>query len=233
MPMTARALGILGGTFDPIHYGHLELARELLATLPLSTVRFIPAGDPPHRAAPAASSADRLAMVALALQGYPGLEVDAREIERAGPSYTVLTLEELRAEAPSRPLALVVGADAFLGFPSWYRWRELFALAHLVVVARPGIALDLTHSPPLRREWELRRSRDAAALVAGPAGAIVVQPVTPHDISATSIRGELSRGAAGIEAVRGLLPPAVLAYIERNQLYRSAPCPSERSPASP
>ena len=231
--MTDLALGILGGTFDPIHYGHLELARELLDTLPLSAVRFIPAGNPPHRMAPAASAADRLAMAALALQTYPGLEVDAREIARPGPSYTVLTLEELRAESPSRPLALIVGADAFLGLPSWYRWRELFALTHVVVVARPGSTLDLAHSPALRDEFELRNARSADVLVGAPAGAIVVQPVTPHDISATSIRAELSRGAAGIDAVRGLLPPAVLAYIERNQLYRSAPCPSERSPASP
>jgi nicotinate-nucleotide adenylyltransferase len=231
--MADRALGILGGTFDPIHYWHLELARELLATLPLSAVRFVPAGDPPHRAAPAASAADRLAMVSLALQGHPGLEADAREIARPGPSYSVLTLEELRAEAPSRPLALIVGADAFLGLPSWYHWQELFALTHVVVVARPGVPLDLARSPALGEEFELRKARDANALVAAPAGAIVVAPVTPHDISATSIREELSRGAAGVDAVRGLLPPAVLAYIERNQLYRSAPCPSERSPASP
>lgn len=231
--MAGSALGILGGTFDPIHNGHLELARELNAALPLSAVRLVPAGDPPHRAAPVASAPDRLAMVELAIAGHSGLEVDAREIARAGPSYTVLTLVELRDQAPSRPLALIVGADAFLGLPSWHRWRELFDLAHVVVVARPGTALDLTHSPSLLREWERRRASDARALVASPAGAIVVQPVTPHDISATSIRRELARGAAGVNAVRGLLPPGVLAYIERNQLYRSPPCPSERSPGSP
>ena len=231
--MANRALGILGGTFDPVHFGHLALARDLVAALPLSAVRFIPAGSPPHRAKPVASAADRFAMVELAVKGDARLEADAREIERPGPSYTVLTLEELRAAAPARPLALIVGADAFLGIPSWHRWRELFELAHVVVVARPGTAFDLARSPPLQQEWERRRSGDTAALLAAPAGAIIVQPVTPHDISASAIRATLARGAAGIEAARGLLPPAVLAYIERNQLYRSAPCLSERSPESP
>lgn len=231
--MAERALGILGGTFDPVHYGHLELARELLAALPLSAVRFIPAGNPPHRAKPVAAAADRLAMVELAIEGYRGLEADPREIARSGPSYTVLTLEELRGEEPERPLALIVGADAFLGLPAWHRWREIFELAHIVVVARPGTSFDLARSPPLQRDWEQRRSGDAAALLAAPAGAIIVQPVTPHDLSASTIRADLARGAAGIAAARGLLPPAVLAYIERNQLYRSAPCPSERSPESP
>jgi len=111
-------LGIFGGTFDPIHCGHLELARELRATLGFSAVRFIPAGDPPHRAAPVATAAHRLAMVELAVAGHQGLEVDAREIRRMGRSYTVPTLEELRNEVPSRSLALIVGADAFLGLPT-------------------------------------------------------------------------------------------------------------------
>jgi nicotinate-nucleotide adenylyltransferase len=231
--MAGSALGILGGTFDPIHNGHLELARELIDALPLSAVRLVPAGDPPHRAAPVASAADRLAMAELAIAGHAGLEVDSREIARAGPSYTVLTLGELRDETPARPLALILGADAFLGLPAWHRWRELFDLAHVVVVARPGVEFDLDHAPALLSEWERRYVRDPHALLATRAGAILVQPVTPHDISASSIREELARGAAGVEAVRGLLPPAVLAYIERNQLYRSPPCPSERSPGSP
>ena len=231
--MAATALGILGGTFDPIHRGHVELARDLRATLPLSAVRFIPVGAPPHRAAPIASAADRLAMIELALAEHPGLAVDAREIERPGPSYTVLTLEELRREDPARPLALIVGADAFLGLPAWHRWRELFDLAHLVVVARPGVDLDLARAPALLPEWERRRTGDAKALVATPAGAILTHPVTAHDISATALRALLARGLAGYDAARGLLPAAVLAYIERNQLYRTPPCPSERSRESP
>ena len=148
-------LGVFGGTFDPIHCGHLELARELRETLGLSAIRFVPAGDPPHRSAPAASAAQRLAMVELAVANHPGLEVDAREIERTGRSFTVTTLEELRREDGRRALALVVGADAFLGLPTWHRWREIFGLAHLVVVARPGVAIDDRMAPELASEWTL------------------------------------------------------------------------------
>ncbi len=227
------ALGILGGTFDPVHLGHLELARELRAALALSAVRLVPAGLPPHREPPVASAADRFAMVELAIAGAPGLEADRREIDRPGPSYTVPTLESLRAEDASRPLALIVGADAFLGLPSWHRWRALFELAHVVVVARPGVALDVARVPALAVEWERRRASGPGALTASPAGAIVVQPVTAHDVSATAIRRELARGAPGIAAVRGLLPPPVLAYIERNQLYRPTPCPQGSSRRSP
>jgi nicotinate-nucleotide adenylyltransferase len=219
----SSVLGIFGGTFDPVHRGHLELAREVRAALDLVAVRFIPAGDPPHRAAPVAPAMHRLAMVELAIAGHPGLEVDTREIQRRGRSYTVETLEELRNEVPARTLALIVGTDAFLGFPTWRRWRELFDLAHVVVVARPGVSFDRGLSPPLATEWTKRFRDDASALSIEPAGAIIVQPITAHPIAASAIRAELARGAEGIAAVRGLLPAAVLAYIDRNQLYRSRP----------
>jgi nicotinate-nucleotide adenylyltransferase len=223
-PMTAP-LGILGGTFDPIHLGHLELAREVRDALGLAAVRLIPAGDPPHRAAPVASAAHRLAMVQLAVEGHRGLEVDDREIERPGRSYTVLTLAELRAEMPARPLALLVGADAFLGMPTWHQWESLFDLAHVVVVARPGVDLEGSLPEPLAREWTRRHTADAASLPARPAGAIYVQPVTPHAISASAIRAAIAAGnsAAHHLQIGTLLPPAVLAYIDRNQLYRSRP----------
>jgi nicotinate-nucleotide adenylyltransferase len=214
-------LGVFGGTFDPIHCGHLELARELRAALGFFAVRFVPAGDPPHRAAPVATAAHRLAMVELAVAGHPDLEVDAREIRRTGRSYTVTTLEELRHEEPSRPLALIVGADAFLGLPTWHRWCELFDLAHIVVVGRPGVTIEGALPPALAEEWSRRLRPDATALRSAPAGTLILPPVTAHPISASAIRAQLARGGAGIAAVRGLLPPAVLAYIDRNQLYRS------------
>jgi nicotinate-nucleotide adenylyltransferase len=219
----SSVLGIFGGTFDPVHCAHLELAREVRAALGLAAVRFVPAGDPPHRAAPVASAMHRLAMVELAIADEPGLEVDGREIKRRGPSYTDVTLADIRAEAPARPLALMVGADAFLGLPTWHRWRDLFELAHIVVVARPGVDLDGALPPELADVWARRYRADAQILATEPAGAIVIQPITAHAISASAIRAQLARGTEGIAAVRGLLPAAVLAYIDRNQLYRPRP----------
>src|SRR5215471_14021932 len=133
-------LVILGGTFDPVHYGHLRVAEEIRKRLAVE-VSLVPAKDPPHRGPPGASAADRLQMLALGREEFPELGIDPRELERPGKSYTVLTLEELRAASAARPLALLVGADAFLGLPSWHRWRALFDLAHIVVATRPGAAL--------------------------------------------------------------------------------------------
>jgi nicotinate-nucleotide adenylyltransferase len=213
-------LGVLGGTFDPVHYGHLRAAAEVRAALDLPEVRLVPAGDPPHRSAPVAPAAHRLAMLELALPEFPGLTVDAREIARTGKSYTVLTLEELRAERPASPLLLIVGADAFHGLPTWHRWHDLFTLAHLVVVERPGVDSAAALPPPLAAEWATRLANDRALLDSTPAGTIYRQAISPHAISSTAIRRALGMGPSGIAQVRGLLPAAVLAYIDRNQLYR-------------
>ncbi len=218
-----RALGLLGGTFDPVHYGHLRAADAVRRALHLAEVRLFPAGDPPHRAAPVATAAHRLAMLELALPEFPGLVVDAREIARAGKSYTVLTLEELRAEAPSRPLVLILGVDAFAGLPTWHRWQAILHLAHLVVVTRPDAALADALAGPLAEAWVARHVDDAARLESQPAGAIYALSIAPQPISATFIRRALAAGADGLDAVRGMVPPAVLAYIDRNQLYRSRP----------
>jgi nicotinate-nucleotide adenylyltransferase len=222
MSRTARVLAILGGTFDPIHYGHLRLAADVKAALGLDEARLIPAGTPPHRAAPIASSNQRLTMTELGCAEFPGLFADVREIHRPGPSYTVQTLESLRVEYPRRPLALMIGADAFAALAQWWHWEQLFTLAHLLVVERPGIPFKPDALPaPLRAQWDLRLTPDAALLEQTTGGAIVRVPVTPQDISASAIRAAFARGPSGADEVRGLLPAAVLAYIERNQLYRS------------
>ena len=212
-------VALLGGTFDPVHYGHLRFADDVRRALGLKEVRLIPARDPPHRAGPAATPADRLAMLQLGALEFPGLVVDERELRRDGKSYTVLTLEEFRREDPLRPLWLLLGADAFRGLPAWHRWREIFAIAHVVVVARPGVALAVDLPEVLSAEWHNRRTLDPAVLFSTPAGAIFEARIAPQPIAATEIRAQLERGDNGRRAVAGLLPPAVLAYIERHDLY--------------
>jgi nicotinate-nucleotide adenylyltransferase len=148
-----RPFGVFGGMFDPIHYGHLRTAHELHETLGLDVIAFVPAGDPPHRAAPLADASTRLAMVQAAVEDDPRFLVDDREMRRPGPSYTVLTLEELRAERGSQPIALIMGMDAFAGLDRWHRAAALIGLAHLVVAIRP--------QAPVAARSSLRRSREA------------------------------------------------------------------------
>ena len=218
------AIGILGGTFDPIHYGHLKPAAEVRNALRLDEVHLIPANVPPHRPAPVASADARLAMTVLGCAEFPGLVADDREILRPGPSYTVQTLQEIHDENPGRPLAMIVGSDAFAGIASWRRWEQLFTLAHFVVIDRPERPLVLDAlDPALKIQCERRLTTDPMRLSRQLAGAILRLPVTPQPISATALRVALAGGAEARERIRGLLPAAVLAYIDRNQLYRSVP----------
>jgi nicotinate-nucleotide adenylyltransferase len=216
---SSAPIGVLGGTFDPIHYGHLRLAEELGETLRLSEVRFIPAGTPPHRDAPRVAAAHRLEMARLATAGNPRFAVDDREVRRAGPGYTYDTLAELRAEAGSaRALVLLLGADAFLDFATWHRWHEVFGLAHIAVAHRPGFPPERWGSrmpQPLAREYESRLLRQPLAAHLQPAGGIAVIPFTALDISATAIRDRIKGGSSP----RYLLPSAVLDYIRANKLY--------------
>ena len=217
--MSTAPIGVLGGTFDPIHYGHLRLAEELAETLKLETVRLVPSGTPPHRASPQVAAAHRLAMVELAAAGNDRFAVDAREVHRAGPGYTFDTLAELRAEAGStRPLVLLVGADAFLEFATWHRWHEIFGLAHVAIAHRPGFPAErwAERMPqPLAREYSARLMQQPLATHLQAAGGIVVVPFTALDISATAIRDRLRAGASA----RYLLPASVLDYIRKHHLY--------------
>jgi nicotinate-nucleotide adenylyltransferase len=212
-------IGILGGTFDPVHFGHLRLAQEFGETLRLSEVRFIPSGIPPHRAAPQATPAQRVAMVRLAIVNNPLFMLDDREIARDGPGYTIDTLTELRRElGATRPLCVLLGADAFLDLVTWHRWHELFNLAHIVVAHRPGFPVtdwSARMPQPLAREFEARRMPQPLAVHLSPAGGIVMQPIAALDVSASLIRAALGGGVNP----RYLLPDSVLDYIRSNNLY--------------
>ena len=216
--LAPRPIGILGGTFDPIHYGHLRLAEELSERLELGQVRFIPARVPPHRAAPSVTAEHRLEMVRLALASNPRFVLDDRECRREGPSYSVDTLRALRAEVgTAQSICLLMGVDAYLGLASWSRWQQLYTLAHLVVAQRPGFALDPDALPDaLGRETTSRLCHDVGALRGRAVGCVLAVDIPPLAISATAIRGALASG----RSVRYLLPEEVLDYIDRHRLYK-------------
>ncbi len=218
--MTLPALGILGGTFDPIHFGHLRLAQELADALGLERVRFIPTGNPPHRNSPHVSGSHRLDMVRIAIAGNPVFEADDREIRRKGISYSYDTLTELRDESGERPLCLLMGADAFAALATWHRWQELFDLAHVVIAHRPGFRLQELQAAlpaPLRKIY-LRRQAGAPGMPLANAGSILTREITALDISATHIRAMLAQGSSP----RYLVPDAVLDYIDQNHLYKDS-----------
>ena len=211
-----RAIGILGGTFDPIHVGHLRLAQEVADALALRDVRFMPGGTPPHRVTPQTRAADRVAMVKLAINDNPLFTLDDRETRRSGPSYSFDTLSELRAElGPLCPLVLIMGADAFLNFNGWHRWREIFGLTHIAVAHRPGAALADIKDADLAHALAQRRVTDTQALQHAPAGSIVIVPITALDISATAIRAMIRAG----RSVRYLVPAAAIVQIEHNYWF--------------
>lgn len=217
--MVERPLGILGGTFDPVHTAHLRLAEEASRQLHLGGVLWIPAGQPKHRAVPAAAPEHRLAMVRLAVAGHPDYRIDDTEIHSGEPSYTVPTLERLRKElGEERPLVLLMGADAFLGLATWHRWRELFRLVHIGVASRPTFALSAEAMPAeLADEFRRRHRSQFTALATTPAGSIFSFPLSAGTVSSTEVRSKLRAGAA----VEELLPARVLDYIHQHRLYLS------------
>ena len=215
-------LAILGGTFDPVHWGHLRVASETAAALKLPEVRLIPSKAPVHRTQPGASAEQRLAMLRLAAAGSPTLTVDDCELRRDTPSYASLTLESKRTEFPLRPLIWFVGVDAFLRIQSWYEWPRLFDLAHFVVLNRPGFAVSQALSPALAEVWQGRLTRSAETLANTTHGSIYLHTVTPQAISATEIRNTIAAGATDA-ALLPFLPQPVLAYIRAHQLYRPVP----------
>lgn len=217
MPGSERgteAIGILGGTFDPIHFGHLRAALELLERLQLAGVRFIPCREPPHRQTPSCVADLRLDMLRAAVVGEPRFQIDERELRRTGPSYTVDTLASLREEFPARSLCLLLGMDAFLGLPGWHRWTELLDYAHVVVAHRPGWVAP--HAGPLGQLLDRHRADRASSVHESPSGRILVTPVTQLEISATNLRDTLARGGDP----RYLVPDGVREIIMRSGCYR-------------
>jgi nicotinate-nucleotide adenylyltransferase len=208
-----RPIGIFGGTFDPIHYGHLRTAFELLQMLDFEEVRFVPCGDPPHRGVTFASAALRLNMVQAATRDEPRFVVDDRELRRDGPSYSIDTLESLRAEFTGRSLCLITGMDAFLGLPTWHRWDQILDFAHIVVAHRPG-----WRAPGDGELGELlarRRARSARDLHETLLGSVYIHAVTQLEIASTEIRSLVADG----HDPRYLMPDVVREAIRESSCY--------------
>jgi nicotinate-nucleotide adenylyltransferase len=213
MSTLEQPIGILGGTFDPIHLGHLRMGLELCETLQLAKVLVIPCYQPVHRPEPSAKAEDRMAMVRAAVIDEPTLFADDHEIRRHNPSYMIDTLLDLRAELPTTPLCLLVGIDAFLHFHHWHRWQDILDHCHLIVAHRPqytlpqsGLIADLVNA---------RLQHDSHYVHTHLAGAILLQQITPLEISASEIRKQIAMQ----RNPRYLLPDAVLAYIQKHKIY--------------
>ena len=204
-------IGIFGGTFDPVHYGHLRSALEAKEIFGLEEIRLIPSAHPPHRTSPRASATMRLEMLYLAVENMSGFVVDTREIDRAGQSYMVITLESLRRDFPDRPLLLFIGTDAFNALNTWYQWQRLFDLAHVIVLTRPGYRIE-----DMDAFFTARQAKNKAEMARCSAGKLFFQVITQLDISATAIRSMIARG----NSPRFLLPDAVIGYISEYRLYK-------------
>lgn len=205
-------IGIYGGTFNPVHFGHLRTALEVGELFDLEQLRLIPCRLPPHRQQPDVDGEQRLAMLKLAIADTPGLQVDRRELDREGPSYMVDTLASLQAENPDSGLSLFIGTDAFAGLDRWHRWQQLFDYAHVVVMTRPGCRM-----PELSDFLRKRLCTERKLLQRQTAGCLFFQEVTALDISATIIRNLIMSG----RNPQFLLPDSVIGYIRQHQLYLS------------
>jgi nicotinate-nucleotide adenylyltransferase len=209
--------GLLGGTFNPIHFGHLRMAQELAESLSLNEVRFIPSANPPHKPPPDVSAESRAAMVELAIADNPLFKFDGRELQRKGASYTVDTLEDLRKEAGNdASLVLIMGSDAFTKFNTWHRWQEIISLCHIALVQRPVSSIKETLSNDLETFLHNHYTEHVQDLHEASAGFVTMQAITPLEISSTSIRNTLKNR----HSARYLMADSVLEYIRVHQLYK-------------
>jgi nicotinate-nucleotide adenylyltransferase len=212
-------IGIYGGTFNPVHFGHLRSALEMREILKLEKMYLLPSRLPPHREEPEASASMRLTMLELAISNTPELQIDRRELEREGVSYMVDTLKSLRLEFNDKPLLLFIGADVFGKLEQWYNWKQIFDYTHLVVMTRPGFC-----NQELPSFLQLRYTDKISDLHRQPAGYLFFQSVTLLQISATQIREMV----ANDENPQFLLPDQVIAFIRKNKLYNTRPITTGR-----
>lgn len=222
-PGTGAGVGLhlmFGGTFDPVHHGHLRMAVELREAVQRETgqrsrIHLVPCHVPPHRESPGAQAQQRLEMLAAAVDQEPGLSIDRRELERPDPSYSVMTLAQLRDElGPETPLAMAIGTDSFASIDRWHRWEDIAQLAHIVVIDRPGYAIE-----PGTKAGQLLSLNKAASfseLLSAPSGRILPLSLSLLDISATDIRARIATG----RSARYLLPDTVWRYIRDHALYQ-------------
>jgi nicotinate-nucleotide adenylyltransferase len=206
-------MALFGGTFDPVHYGHLRCADEVRRKLGLNNLYLLPAGTPPHRDTPFATVEQRLEMLQLARLEFPQLLIDDRETRRSGPSYMVDTLTEIRSSLENRPLLLLIGQDAANLLHTWFQWERLFELAHIVILTRPGA--PTRYPPELAKQVQLRSGSDIQELIKTEAGIVLHLEVESIDVSATGIKRILRSGGSP----ESMLPAAVLEYINKNRLY--------------
>ena len=213
-PILSPLVGVFGGTFNPVHYGHPRSALELVERLQLEQLRLMPSASPPHRDAPECSAERRAAMVELAVTGEPRLVCDAREMQRPGKSYTIDSLIELRGELGAQQgLCMVLGCDAVQDIATWHRWQELLDWAHIVIIARPG--WQLPRAGELAQWLKTHQLESSELLRQRPCGGIVIEELRPLAISSTEIRDLLASG----RSARYLMPQSVLDYIQTHTLY--------------
>lgn len=209
MSNTLKRIGILGGTFDPVHHGHLQSALEVVERLDLDELRFMPAGDPPHKSAQLFNASERLSALEIALESESRFRLDSRELRRGGTSYSIISLEELRAENPDASITFIMGRDAWKGFASWHRYQEILELCHLLIVARPGF--ELANSPSLKELLDKHLATDAVQLATRRSGLILPLSVSQLEISSSVIRDRLLAG----QAVDYLLPRQVARFLQK------------------